>query len=152
MHLKIRTKVLIGILFLFIEFLAIGIMSIYYFSSIKNSTELMIKNNYHSVQYAENMIQAIDDTQTNVATLFLNKWDHFDENTLNGSLNKFEENLAKEEKNITEFGEKELSQSIHQLFFKLRDEFGQTFVIVTHNETFANMADRKLVMKDGLIV
>ena len=43
MHLKIRTKVLIGILFLFIEFLAIGIMSIYYFSSIKNSTELIIK-------------------------------------------------------------------------------------------------------------
>jgi lipoprotein-releasing system ATP-binding protein len=34
----------------------------------------------------------------------------------------------------------------------LRDKFGQTFVIVTHNEEFANMADRKLVMKDGLIV
>jgi lipoprotein-releasing system ATP-binding protein len=38
------------------------------------------------------------------------------------------------------------------LFFKLREEFGQTFVIVTHNEALANMADRKLVMKDGLIV
>jgi lipoprotein-releasing system ATP-binding protein len=34
---------------------------------------------------------------------------------------------------------------------KLRDEFGQTFVIVTHNEELANMADRKLVMVDGLI-
>ncbi len=44
------------------------------------------------------------------------------------------------------------AENLHQLFFKLRDEFGQTFVIVTHNETFANMADRKLVMKDGLIV
>jgi lipoprotein-releasing system ATP-binding protein len=38
---------------------------------------------------------------------------------------------------------------LHQLFFKLRDSFGQTFVIVTHNENLANMADRKLVMKDG---
>ncbi|MDP2159569.1 MAG: lipoprotein-releasing system ATP-binding protein LolD, partial [Flavobacterium sp.] len=38
-----------------------------------------------------------------------------------------------------------------ELFFKLRDEFGQTFVIVTHNEDLANMADRKLVMKDGQI-
>jgi lipoprotein-releasing system ATP-binding protein len=37
------------------------------------------------------------------------------------------------------------------LFFKLRDEFGQTFVIVTHNEELANMADRKLVMVDGQI-
>lgn len=44
------------------------------------------------------------------------------------------------------------AENLHQLFFKLREEFGQTFVIVTHNEELANMADRKLVMKDGLIV
>jgi lipoprotein-releasing system ATP-binding protein len=43
------------------------------------------------------------------------------------------------------------ADNLHQLFFKLRDEFQQTFVIVTHNEEFANMADRKLVMVDGLI-
>jgi hypothetical protein len=43
------------------------------------------------------------------------------------------------------------NKDLHQLFFKLRDEFGQTFVIVTHNEELANMADRKLVMVDGLI-
>lgn len=42
------------------------------------------------------------------------------------------------------------AENLHELFFKLRDEFGQTFVIVTHNETLANMADRKLIMKDGL--
>ncbi len=44
------------------------------------------------------------------------------------------------------------AENLHQLFFKLRDEFGQTFVIVTHNEDLANMADRKLVMSDGKIV
>ena len=44
------------------------------------------------------------------------------------------------------------SEELHNLFFQLRDEFRQTFVIVTHNEILANMADRKLVMKDGLIV
>ena len=43
------------------------------------------------------------------------------------------------------------AENLHQLFFRLRDEFGQTFVIVTHNEDLANMADRKLVMVDGLI-
>ena len=43
------------------------------------------------------------------------------------------------------------AENLHQLFFKLREEFGQTFVIVTHNEELANMADRKLVMVDGLI-
>lgn len=41
------------------------------------------------------------------------------------------------------------AENLHQLFFKLRDEFGQTFVIVTHNEELANMADRKLIMVDG---
>ncbi len=44
------------------------------------------------------------------------------------------------------------AENLHQLFFKLRDEFGQTFVIVTHNEELANMADRKLVMSDGKII
>ncbi|WP_396149556.1 ABC transporter ATP-binding protein [Flavobacterium sp.] len=43
------------------------------------------------------------------------------------------------------------AENLHQLFFKLRDEFGQTFVIVTHNEDLANMADRKLVMVDGVL-
>lgn len=46
----------------------------------------------------------------------------------------------------------ESADQLHQLFFKLRDEFGQTFVIVTHNEELANMADRKLVMVDGKIL
>ena len=46
----------------------------------------------------------------------------------------------------------ENAQNLHQLFFKLRDEFGQTFVIVTHNNSLASMADRKLVMKDGIIL
>ena len=44
------------------------------------------------------------------------------------------------------------AQNLHELFFKLRDEFGQTFVIVTHNEELAYMADRKLTMVDGNIV
>lgn len=44
------------------------------------------------------------------------------------------------------------AEELHRLFFKLRNEFGQTFVIVTHNEHLANMADRKLTMKDGLFI
>ena len=44
------------------------------------------------------------------------------------------------------------AKNLHELFFKLRDEFQQTFVIVTHNQELANMADRKLTMKDGKII
>jgi lipoprotein-releasing system ATP-binding protein len=44
------------------------------------------------------------------------------------------------------------ARELHELFFKLRDEFKQTFVIVTHNEELAQMADRSLVMRDGRFV
>ncbi|WP_410880265.1 ABC transporter ATP-binding protein [Myroides sp. DW712] len=43
------------------------------------------------------------------------------------------------------------AENLHNLFFQLRDEFNQTFVIVTHNEELADMADRKLIMTDGLM-
>lgn len=45
----------------------------------------------------------------------------------------------------------ESADNLHKLFFELRDKFGQTFVIVTHNEELAAMADRKLTMVDGKI-
>ncbi len=40
---------------------------------------------------------------------------------------------------------------LHQLFFDLRDKFGQTFVIVTHDETLASITDRTIKMRDGLL-
>ncbi len=46
----------------------------------------------------------------------------------------------------------ESAEKLHELFFELRDRFGQTFVIVTHNRALADMADRKLTMVDGQIV
>ncbi|SFU13787.1 lipoprotein-releasing system ATP-binding protein [Algoriphagus locisalis] len=44
------------------------------------------------------------------------------------------------------------ARGLHELFFTLRKELGQAFVIVTHNEELAAMADRKVVMQDGLIL
>jgi lipoprotein-releasing system ATP-binding protein len=44
------------------------------------------------------------------------------------------------------------AENLHKLFFELRDKFGQTFVLVTHNKELAEMADRTLTMKDGVIV
>ncbi len=44
------------------------------------------------------------------------------------------------------------AEHLHELFLELRDKFGQTFVIVTHNEELAGMADRKLTMSDGRFI
>lgn len=44
------------------------------------------------------------------------------------------------------------AEELHNLFFSLRDKFDKTFVIVTHNEKLSDMSDRKLVMKDGVII
>jgi lipoprotein-releasing system ATP-binding protein len=44
------------------------------------------------------------------------------------------------------------SKELHKLFFTLREQFNQTFIIVTHNEELANMSDRKLAMRDGKII
>ena len=46
----------------------------------------------------------------------------------------------------------ESADNLHQLFFKLRDEYRQTFVIVTHNNELADMADRKLTMVNGMLL
>jgi lipoprotein-releasing system ATP-binding protein len=46
----------------------------------------------------------------------------------------------------------EASAELHKLFFRLRDDLRQSFIIVTHNQELAEMADRKLTIKDGVIV
>lgn len=44
------------------------------------------------------------------------------------------------------------ARELHELFIKLRNDFNQTFVIVTHNEELSGLSDRRLTMKDGLII
>jgi len=120
MKLKIRTKVLLGILFVFVEFVIIGSLSMYYISTLKYGSELLIKNNYRSVQYAENMIQSLDETNTAVNSLFLNKHYQYDKELVAGSFDKFEKNLQLEGQNITELGEKELVQSIKEKYARYK--------------------------------
>ena len=43
------------------------------------------------------------------------------------------------------------AKKLHQLFFDLRDQFHQTFIIVTHNEELASLSDRKIILKDGQV-
>lgn len=46
----------------------------------------------------------------------------------------------------------ENAKKLHQLFFDLRDNFHQTFIVVTHNEELSQLSDRRIVMKDGVVL
>ncbi len=43
------------------------------------------------------------------------------------------------------------AKALHQLIFDLRDQFNQTFIIITHNEELASMTDKKMILKDGIL-
>jgi NtrC-family two-component system sensor histidine kinase KinB len=110
--MKIKKKLTLGIVFLFIEFLVIALFGAYSIYSISQQSEKIMKDNNLSIQYAENMLQTIDQINAlQLAILFIpSKKNHGNE--LAGLYDKFEETLRKEANNVTEPGEKELLQAL----------------------------------------
>lgn len=94
----------LGTLFLFALLLLAGGIGIYYLVQLKNDSKAILHNNYESLQYAHNMQRALDSIDLN-----------FDI-----SINHFEQNLQLQEANITEPGEKEITQSLRVAFSKLK--------------------------------
>lgn len=119
--MKIKSKIYFGIIFLFAEFILITAISTYYLYHISNQTSLIMKDNNISVKYAENMLDAIgkiNDAQTSLA---FNPHYMQDNNTLAVSMAMFEKNLAYEENNITEIGEKDIIQSTRISYEKIKN-------------------------------
>jgi two-component system, NtrC family, sensor histidine kinase KinB len=110
--MKIKEKLTVGIVFLFIEFLVIALFSAYSIYNISKQSEKIMRDNNLSIQYAENMLQTIDRINAlQLAVLFNpSRMDHEDE--LPVLYGRFEEDFNKEAKNVTESGEKELLQSL----------------------------------------
>ncbi len=44
------------------------------------------------------------------------------------------------------------ARDLHELFFKLKEDLGQTFIIITHNEELAKLSDKQIIIKDGILV
>lgn len=119
--MKIKSKIYLGIIFLFAEFIIITAISTFYLYHISNQTALIMKDNNISVKYAENMLDAIvkiNDVQT---SMVFNQHYMYDVNTLNASMTVFEKNLASEENNITEIGEKDIIQSVRTSYEKIKN-------------------------------
>lgn len=110
--MKIKEKLTLGIVFLFIEFLVIALFGAYSIYSISQQSEKIMKDNNLSIQYAENMLQTIDQINALQLAILFNPSQKNHGNELAGLYDKFEESLRKEADNVTEPGEKELLQSL----------------------------------------
>jgi two-component system, NtrC family, sensor histidine kinase KinB len=118
--MKIKTKLVLAIVFLFVEFLIVSLFSLYFIFKISQQNNLITRDNNLSIGYSENMLQSIDKINDFNSSSIFNP--HFvpDEKELLIFLDNFEKNLVNEENNITETGEKELAISVRENFKKFK--------------------------------
>jgi signal transduction histidine kinase len=96
--MKIKTKIRLGLLFLLALILLLAFTGSFYVDKLADVSATILKDNYESIQYTKNMIQALDEGNDELA------------------LKKFEENLIAEEHNITEVGEKDATNETRLLY------------------------------------
>jgi len=102
MSMRLKTKLSIGLIFLFIVILLFGILGIANINKLSNDSNLVLKNNHESLLYCNNMLKALEDVKTRKDAIQL-----------------FEDNLKKQESNITEIGEREATQELRKNFNEL---------------------------------
>jgi PAS domain S-box-containing protein len=99
MGTKLKTKLSLGLWFLFIVILAFGILSIFYINRLSNDAEKVLKNNHESLVYSNNMLKAMENIPA-----------------VPGATEQFDINLKKQEANITEPGEAEATAELRKQF------------------------------------
>lgn len=100
--MKIKTKIRLSLLFLLALILLLAVTGSFYINRLADISSAILKDNYESIQYTKNMIQALDEGDSDLA------------------IEKFEKNLVAEENNITEVGEKDIAIEARQLFEKYK--------------------------------
>src|SRR5947208_14036122 len=103
MAAKLKTKLTDGLIFLFGVILIFGILGTININLLSRDADLILKDNYKSVIYCNNMLTALEDVGTR-----------------KDAMEKFEENLKGQEMNITEPGEKEQTEEIRKNFRELK--------------------------------
>jgi PAS domain S-box-containing protein len=100
--MKLKTKLSLGISFLFVVILTFGILSVFYINRLSNQSGQVLKNNHESLVYSNNMLKALEDIPAKPEAQKI-----------------FEANLQKQEANITEPGEKEATNELRKNFREL---------------------------------
>jgi signal transduction histidine kinase len=100
--MKLKTKLSLGLTFLFIVILIFGILGIFYINRLSNDSSAVLKNNHESLVYCNNMLKALEEIPVNP-----------------GAIKTFDANLKLQEANITEPGEKEATEELRKNFTEL---------------------------------
>ncbi|HMH32312.1 MAG TPA: ATP-binding protein [Puia sp.] len=101
--MRLKTKLSIGLIFLFSVILAFGILGIVNINNLSRDADLVLKNNHESLVYCNSMLKALENIRTQ-----------------KDAIQVFEDNLSKQEGNITEIGEKEATTELRRNFSELK--------------------------------
>lgn len=121
--MNIKTKIYIGIIFLFSEFLIVSVFSTYSAYTLSKHVKMMTADNVVSIQYAESMLYGLDEINEIATDSILNQKDAINTIMIQQRLDILEKDLRNEEGNITEAGEKEAVTMLRKNFNRYRESF-----------------------------
>lgn len=107
--MKIKTKLTLGVGLLFLLIFLLSLFSINWINSLANDADNILKDNHKTLEYTRNMLKALSEVDSN-----------------NEAFSVFEENLRKQNSNITEIGEKEITEKLNASFLELKDNPANT--------------------------
>jgi PAS domain S-box-containing protein len=122
--MKLKTKLVLGLSFLFIVILAFGILSIVYINRFSNDSKSVLHNNLESLLYSNNMLKALEEIPLKKE-----------------SVNLFKKNLEKQEANITEPGEKEATAEVRKNLNELLNDPSDTANYVQIRQSLQHITD-----------
>lgn len=145
--MKIKTKLSLGLAFLFAVIVLLGSMGAFYMNQLASDSKKVIQDNYLSVKFMKEMLKALESINAFQTTRFNSTRTDMKENIFNSSAFKsqlkiFEENLKLEKRNITEIGEQDLVNSLssnYDEYLKLLER-AESEKIADSDYYFANLA------------
>ncbi|SEW14538.1 HAMP domain-containing sensor histidine kinase [Chitinophaga arvensicola] len=103
---RIKTKITLGVLFLYIMLLVVSILGYYYLNRLNEKAKFILKDNYESLEYSKNMLVALEDLPAHRAA----------------AMQTFSLNLSRQQANVTERGEKDATAAVARIFVLLQKD------------------------------
>lgn len=105
-NFRLKTKITLGVLFLYIMLLIVSILGYYYLNRLNEKAKIILKDNYESLEYSKNMLVALEDLPSRRGA----------------SLQQFGDNLRLQQQNVTERGEEKATATVFRYFEQLRKD------------------------------